>query len=79
MIRVMLVDDQNLVRKGVRSLLELSEEIEVIAEAPDGIEAIRSVGFVNTLAIDFVGSSDPVASIEQAQKILQQAIDSPRE
>ena len=36
MIKVMLVDDQNLVRKGVRSLLELSEEMEVIAEAhPD--------------------------------------------
>jgi len=43
MIKVMLVDDQNLVRKGVRSLLELSEEIEVIAEAPDGIEAIRTI------------------------------------
>ena len=43
MIRVMLVDDQNLVRKGVRSLLELSEEIEVIAEASDGVEAIRTV------------------------------------
>ena len=43
MIRVMLVDDQNLVRKGVRSLLELSEEIEVIGEAPDGIEAIRTI------------------------------------
>lgn len=43
MIRVMLVDDQNLVRKGVRSLLELSEEIEVVAEATDGIEAIRSI------------------------------------
>jgi len=41
MIKVMLVDDQNLVRKGVRSLLELSEEIEVIAEAPDGAEAVR--------------------------------------
>jgi DNA-binding NarL/FixJ family response regulator len=39
----MLVDDQNLVRKGVRSLLELSEEIEVIAEASDGVEAIRTV------------------------------------
>jgi DNA-binding NarL/FixJ family response regulator len=37
----MLVDDQNLVRKGVRSLLELSEEIEVVAEAADGAEAIR--------------------------------------
>ncbi|MCP4046936.1 MAG: response regulator transcription factor [Gammaproteobacteria bacterium] len=43
MIRVMLVDDQNLVRKGVRSLLELSEEIEVIAEASDGAEAIQTV------------------------------------
>jgi DNA-binding NarL/FixJ family response regulator len=39
----MLVDDQNLVRKGVRSLLELSEEIEVVAEAADGAEAIRMV------------------------------------
>jgi DNA-binding NarL/FixJ family response regulator len=43
MIKVMLVDDQNLVRKGVRSLLELSEEMEVIAEAPDGVEAIRTI------------------------------------
>ena len=40
MIKVMLVDDQHLVRKGVRSLLELSEEIEVVAEARDGTEAI---------------------------------------
>lgn len=43
MIKVMLVDDQNLVRKGVRSLLELSEEIEVVAEASDGKEAIRTI------------------------------------
>jgi DNA-binding NarL/FixJ family response regulator len=47
MIHVMLVDDQNLVRKGVRSLLELSEEIEVIAEARDGIEAIRTIPGIN--------------------------------
>ncbi len=43
MIKVMLVDDQNLVRKGVRSLLELSEEIEVVAEASDGQEAIGMI------------------------------------
>jgi DNA-binding NarL/FixJ family response regulator len=43
MIKVMLVDDQNLVRKGVRSLLELSEEIEVVAEAPDGAEAVTRI------------------------------------
>ena len=47
MIKVMLVDDQNLVRKGVRSLLELSEEIEVVAEAADGAEAIRMIPEVN--------------------------------
>lgn len=41
MIRVMLVDDQNLVRKGVRSLLELSTDIAIVAEAADGAEAIR--------------------------------------
>lgn len=43
MIRVMLVDDQTLVRKGVRSLLELSDDIEVIGEASDGEAAIKSV------------------------------------
>ncbi len=43
MIKVMLVDDQNLVREGVRNLLELSSEIEVIGEAPDGLAACESV------------------------------------
>ncbi|HKX56153.1 MAG TPA: response regulator transcription factor [Xanthomonadales bacterium] len=47
MIRVMLVDDQNLVRKGVRSLLELSTDIEIVAEAADGAEAIRLLPEVN--------------------------------
>ncbi|MGB0513322.1 MAG: response regulator transcription factor [Wenzhouxiangellaceae bacterium] len=41
-IRVMLVDDQNLVRQGVRSLLELTEDIEVVAEATDGVEAVEA-------------------------------------
>lgn len=43
MIRVMLVDDQTLVRQGVRSLLELSEDIEIIGEAADGEAAIQAV------------------------------------
>jgi len=43
MIRVMLVDDQTLVRQGVRSLLALSSDIEVIAEAPDGQTAVQQV------------------------------------
>ena len=43
MIRVMLVDDQTLVRQGVRSLLALSNDIEVIGEASDGAGAIEQV------------------------------------
>ncbi len=40
-----------------------------------GVAAIRSVGFLNTLAIDYIGNGDAVANIEQARTILQQAID----
>ncbi len=43
MIRVLLVDDQTLVRQGVRSLLELSDDIEVIGEAADGESALRQL------------------------------------
>lgn len=43
MIRVMLVDDQTLVRQGIRSLLELADDIEVIGEVGDGEAAIEKV------------------------------------
>lgn len=43
MISVFLVDDQTLVRKGVRSLLSLLPEIEVVGEAVDGTEAIELI------------------------------------
>jgi len=38
-----LVDDQTLVRAGIRALLELSDSVEVVAEAADGEEAIRII------------------------------------
>jgi DNA-binding NarL/FixJ family response regulator len=41
-IRVMLVDDERLVRAGLRMILESEREIEVIAEANDGREAIAT-------------------------------------
>ena len=36
MIRVALVDDQTLVRQGIRSLLELADDIEIAGDASDG-------------------------------------------
>jgi DNA-binding NarL/FixJ family response regulator len=42
-IRVLLADDHKLVRAGIRSLLERLPELEVVAEASDGTEAIQLV------------------------------------
>ena len=38
MIRVVLVDDQTLVRRGIKSLLELAGDITIVGEAADGDE-----------------------------------------
>ncbi|WP_418955461.1 response regulator [Streptomyces tritici] len=40
MIRVLLVDDQRLLRSGFRALLDLEDDIEVVAEASDGAEGV---------------------------------------
>ncbi|MGW0325638.1 MULTISPECIES: response regulator [unclassified Nocardia] len=40
MIRVLLVDDQPLIRSGFRALLDLEDDITVVAEAADGSEAL---------------------------------------
>ncbi len=43
MIRVILADDHHLVRQGIRALLEKVDDIQVIAEAEDGQQAIELV------------------------------------
>lgn len=43
MIRLVLVDDQTLVRRGLRGLLELCEDMQVVAEAADGEEALQVI------------------------------------
>lgn len=42
-IRVCLVEDQTLVREGIRSLLALAPGIEVVAEAADGAAALDAI------------------------------------
>jgi len=42
-IRVLLADDHNLVRQGIRTLLEISGDFEIVGEAHDGEEALLLV------------------------------------
>ncbi|WP_063048130.1 response regulator [Nocardia vulneris] len=42
MITVLLVDDQRLVRAGLRMLIDATADLEVIGEAADGVAAIRA-------------------------------------
>ncbi len=42
-IKVLIADDHTLVRQGIRSLLALTADIEIVGEAADGREAIKKV------------------------------------
>ncbi|MFE0648352.1 response regulator [Streptomyces sp. NPDC059534] len=44
MIRVVLVDDQSLIRSGFRALLDLEDDIEVVGEAGDGLAGLALAG-----------------------------------
>ena len=42
MIRILIADDQSLVRTGFRMILEAEEDMEVVGEAADGAQAVDS-------------------------------------
>lgn len=46
-IRVLLVDDHPVVRQGLRRMLELEEDMEVVGEAASGEEALHQIGTVS--------------------------------
>jgi len=46
-LRVLVVDDQALVRAGFSSILQREADLEVVGEAADGVEALEAVGRTN--------------------------------
>ena len=73
MINVMLVDDHDLVRKGIRRLLDDTHNINVIAEAPDGEQAISQVRKQKPDVILMDISMPGIGGLEATRKITQGA------
>jgi DNA-binding NarL/FixJ family response regulator len=66
-IRVAVVDDQTLVREGIRSLLALAEDIEVVGDADDGDAALALLDAVavDVLLLDLrMPRRDGIATLE---------------
>ena len=47
MIRVMIVDDQEMIRAGLRAILEPQADIEIVADVGDGFEALAAIDGLN--------------------------------
>ncbi|HBN88297.1 MULTISPECIES: response regulator transcription factor [Rheinheimera] len=72
MIKVLLADDQKLIRDGIRSLLALSDKVEVVAECADGTSVIASV-IQSQPDVILLDLSMPVMNGIQTLGALQQA------
>ena len=71
-IRIMIVDDHPIVRRGLHSLLDVTLGMEVVAEATDGIEAVQKVQTYNpdVILMDLVmPRMDGIKAIEEILKI----------
>lgn len=70
MIRVLLADDHNLVRAGMKSLLEKSPDIRVVAEATDGLEAVTQFKALRPDVVILDVSMPNMDGLEAAKYIL---------
>ncbi len=71
-IRVLLVDDHALVREGIRSLLQLYKDIEVVGEAGDGREAIQKTRELEPDIVVMDISMPSMGGVEATRQILKE-------
>jgi DNA-binding NarL/FixJ family response regulator len=69
MIRVVVADDQPVVRGGLRMILEIEPDIEIVGEASDGAAAVDAVAALRPDVILMDISMVPVDGIEATRRI----------
>ena len=70
-IRILLADDHDIVRAGLKSLLERQQDIEIVGEAADGREVVRLAEQLNPSIVVMDIAMPQLNGIDAAAQILR--------